>query len=182
MNLPSDRDELRSRWEAGERFEFYFFYGHKKPETGVDQSCLSQWFEAGFEIDGVHYPTSEHWMMAEKARLFGDDAMLKAILEAPDPKSAKAFGRKVQEFDQDVWVAERVAIVTRGNDAKFEQNLELREFLESTKGTILVEAAGRDVIWGIGLGKNNEKAQDPATWRGRNLLGFVLTDVRDRLV
>ena len=96
MNYPKDRDELRQRWEAGERFKFYFFYGHKQPESGVDASCLSQWFDAGFEVDDQHYATAEHWMMAEKARLFKDAEMLEAILAAPDPKSAKAFGRKVK--------------------------------------------------------------------------------------
>ncbi|MDB2685898.1 NADAR family protein [Mariniblastus sp.] len=179
MNYPKDREHLRQRWDSGERFHFYFFYGHKKPVSGVDSSCFSQWFEAGFDVDGHRYPTAEHWMMAEKARLFNDEEMLKEILAAPDPKSAKAFGRKVEGFEQDVWNANRVDIVTRGNVAKFEQNPELGEFLQSTGGTILVEAAGRDVIWGIGLGKSNEKAQDPRTWRGRNLLGFVLTEVRE---
>ena len=72
-------------------------------------------------------------------------------------------------------------IVTAGNVAKFEQNPLLGDFLRSTGETILVEAAGRDVIWGIGLGKANEKAQDPRTWRGRNLLGFALTEVRRKI-
>ena len=112
--------------------------------------------------------------------LNSDNVEVKIRLNGIDtPESEQAFGTK--STDQDVWVAKRVAIVTHGNDAKFEQNLELREFLESTKGTILVEAAGRDVIWGIGLGKNNEKSQTPVSWRGRNLLGFVLTDVRERV-
>jgi len=89
-----------------------------------------------------------------------------------------AFGRKVKGFDQEKWNAERFDIVYRGNVAKFDQNEELGEFLGSTYGTILVEAAGRDTIWGIGLGQSNPKAKDPGTWRGRNLLGFVLTKVR----
>ena len=89
------------------------------------------------------------------------------------------MGRKVRGFKQDVWESKRVEIVTKGNLAKFEQDDDLREFLQSTSGTILVEAAGRDVIWGIGLGGSNPKAQDPRTWRGRNLLGFVLTHVRE---
>lgn len=37
------------------------------------------------------------------------------------------------------------------------------------------------MIWGIGLRASNPKAQGPRKWRGRNLLGFVLTDVRERL-
>lgn len=179
MNLPLNRDELRERWETGERFDFYFFYGHKPPATGVDASCLSQWFESGFTIDDIYYPTAEHWMMAEKARLFDDPYHLDQIIAAPDPRTAKAFGRKVRGFDQEKWNAERFDIVYRGNVAKFDQDEELGEFLGSTYGTILVEAAGRDVIWGIGLGQNNPKAQNPITWRGRNLLGFVLTKVRE---
>ena len=55
MELPLNRDELRQRWEAGERFDFYFFYGHKPPATGVNASCLSQWFEAGFTINDIYY-------------------------------------------------------------------------------------------------------------------------------
>lgn len=50
-----------------------------------------------------------------------------------------------------------------------------------TSNVILVEAAGRDTIWGIGLGKQNPKSSDPFTWRGLNLLGFVLTAVRDEI-
>ena len=118
---------------------------------------MSQWFESEFTVDDCRYPTAEHWMMAEKARLFSDDEMLAEILAAPDPKSAKAFGRKVTGFVQEIWNANRVDIVTRGNIAKFEQNADMGEFLKSTGETILVEAAGRDVIWGIGLEKANEK-------------------------
>ena len=105
MNLPLNRDELRERWETGERFDFYFFYGHKPPATGVDASCLSQWFESGFTIDDIYYPTAEHWMMAEKAWLFDDPYHLDQIIAAPDPRTAKAFGRKVRGFDQEKWNA-----------------------------------------------------------------------------
>jgi len=38
-----------------------------------------------------------------------------------------------------------------------------------------------DTIWGIGLGKDNEKAQNIAMWRGKNLLGFALMEVRDEI-
>ena len=55
------------------------------------------------------------------------------------------------------------------------------EFLLSTGNAILVEAAPRDLIWGIGLGDHNERARDPAQWRGRNMLGFALVEVRERL-
>ena len=213
MDLPTNRDELRTRWQNGERFAFLFFYGHKAPEKGVDDSCFSQWFARAFEVDGVSYATAEHWMMAEKARLFRDQEMLIEILNSDTPKEAKAFGRKVRDFDPAIWDQHKFEIVCRGNYEKFTQHEDLKNYLlatskylspdtstndnkgdlvkekpagykfASSKSTrvILVEAAGRDVIWGIGLGKNNPKSQSPMTWRGRNLLGFALTQVREQL-
>lgn len=136
--FPNDRDTLRHAWNAGKRFEFYFFYGHKPPTNGVDASCFSQWFYRSFEVDGCQYPTAEHWMMAEKARLFDDLEQLNNIHGTDSPKEAKAFGRKVQGFDKDVWDANKVRIVAEGNLAKFEQNDDLNQFLQSTTGTILV--------------------------------------------
>ena len=116
--------------------------------------------------------------MAGKASLFDDEEMLQEILVAPNPKS---LGRKVRNFDKDVWDSNCIEIVKQGNIAKFKQNLAHHDLLKSTAGTILVEAAPRDRIWGIGMGSANKKAQDPLQWRGRNLLGFVLTEVRDSI-
>ena len=65
---------------------------------------------------------------------------------------------------------------------QFSQNPQLRRELLATEGTVLAEANPRDTIWGIGLGASNPKAQTKRTWRGRNLLGYTLTRVRDRLI
>jgi predicted NAD-dependent protein-ADP-ribosyltransferase YbiA (DUF1768 family) len=60
--------------------------------------CFSQWYGAPFEVDGIRYPTSEHYMMAEKARLFGDAENRARILEAGSPGAAKAVGLKLLGF------------------------------------------------------------------------------------
>lgn len=179
---PDDIESLVSRWNSGERFEFTYFYGHKPPMTGVDASCFSQWFERRFTIEGDSYATAEHWMMAEKARLFGDSDTLAKIIAAPDPGRAKALGRKVRGFEAAKWDVRKRDAVFIGNFAKFSQHTDILDYLLSTRGTVLVEASPRDAIWGIGLAANNSAASDPTKWRGSNLLGFVLTAVREKLL
>ena len=121
-------------------------------------------------------------MMAEKARLFNDTDMLEHIMRAVSPNEMKAYGRAVQNFENSVWESQRYQIVKKANIAKFSQNSELLRYLLGTGDRILVEASPRDRIWGIGMGGSNPDAENPMKWRGRNLLGFALTEVRDELL
>jgi ribA/ribD-fused uncharacterized protein len=167
---------------SGMRPEFVFFWGHTPKAQGqVDQSCLSNWFSAKFSVAGIEYPTTEHFMMAEKARLFGDEAIRTQIFEAGSPDEAKSLGRKVSGFDDATWREHRFGIVVTGNHAKFAQNSELGDFLRNTGSKVLVEASPYDRIWGIGMRKDNEHVENPLLWNGLNLLGFALMEVRHRL-
>lgn len=167
---------------AGEPLSFLFFWGHKRAKDGkISKSCLSQWWPDTFEDDDITYKTAEHYMMAEKARLFKDDQHLQAILEAEDPGKAKQLGRKVKGFDQQVWMDHRFDIVVKGNLLKFSQNEHLKEFLVNTGNRILVEASPTDRIWGIGMQQGEPGIEAPKKWNGLNLLGFALMEVRDEL-
>lgn len=178
MNL----QELQHAVRAGQRFEYLCFWGHQPRDDGtIGASCLSQWFEAAFTVDGVEYRTAEHFMMAEKARLFGDLATRDRVLAASTPAEAKQLGREVTPWDQDTWAAHRFEIVVRASIGKFASNASLRDFLLATGDRILVEASPRDRIWGIGMGKNNPAAENPLEWRGLNLLGFALMQARSQL-
>ena len=166
----------------GSGLDFVFFWGHQPPKDGVvGPSCMSQWWPAPFSVDGIAYPTAEHFMMAGKARLFGDVEVEERVLAASTPKQAKALGREVRPFDGARWEEARMEIVVRGNLAKFEQNPQLRRYLEGTGDAVLVEASPVDRIWGIGLAEDDPRARRPREWRGLNLLGFALMDVRERL-
>jgi len=167
---------------GGRRPELFLFWGHRPLPNGIiGKSCLSQWWPARFCVEGVTYPTAEHFMMAEKARLFGDESTRARILTTRHPKTAKELGREVRHFKQNVWHKERFHIVVRGNLAKFEQNRDLGAYLLSTGDKVLVEASPYDDIWGIGLAADDQRAKNPAQWRGLNLLGFALMEVRQIL-
>jgi ribA/ribD-fused uncharacterized protein len=176
-----DRTALIAAFERGERPRFLFFWGHTPKGRTVGPWVLSNWFPSPFVIDGVTYETNEHWMMAEKARLFGDTVARGRVMKAPSPGEAKAIGREVRQFDDDVWDAARFGIVARGCEAKFAADAALRDYLLQTGDAVLVEASPRDRVWGIGLGASSADANDPRTWRGENLLGFALMEARARL-
>ena len=182
MAPPRDVEDLKALVAAGYRLDFLFFWGHTPKQPGVvGQECLSQWFPVGFELEGERFRTAEHYMMWSKARLFGDDAIARQVLAAATPAEAKKLGRAVSNFDEQAWRQQRFEIVTRASVAKFSQNPELGDFLRGTGRRVLVEASPRDCIWGIGLGAKNERAQNPAQWRGLNLLGFALMQARAKL-
>lgn len=177
-----DRTSLIARVEAGESFEYVFFWGHRQRRDGeADASCLSQWFPAAFVIDGVRYSTAEHWMMAEKARLFEDAETRAKILAAATPDEAKKLGRRVRGYDDEAWASARFDVVVRGSIAKFDQHPKLGAFLRATGSKVLVEASPHDRIWGIGLARQDERVRDPRRWEGENLLGFALMIARDEL-
>ncbi|MGW3625592.1 NADAR family protein [Streptomyces sp. NPDC000880] len=175
-------EELIRQVSSDRRIKYLFFWGHAPRRDGsIGASCLSQWWPSPFVVDDVRYATAEHWMMAGKARLFGDAAAERQALDAGSPAAAKRAGRLVRGFDDAIWERERSAIVRAGSVHKFGQNAELRDFLLATGDRVLVEASPLDRVWGIGLAADDERAQDPTLWRGLNLLGFALMEAREEL-
>jgi ribA/ribD-fused uncharacterized protein len=154
--------------------EYTFFF--------TDKSPFSQWYPCRFVVDGNTFTCAEQFMMHGKAVLFRDAESAAKILAADHPRTHKAIGRKVKGFDDATWKREREAIVMAGSRAKFTQNGDLRDKLLATRGTTLVEASPYDRIWGIGLAATDPRALDANQWRGQNLLGKILTALREELL
>lgn len=175
-------ESLVSEVRAGSRVKYLHFWGHRpRPDGTIGASCLSQWWPSPFVVDGKHYATAEHWMMAGKARLFGDERAEERVLSAAHPAEAKKAGRLVRGFDEAIWERERFRVVVEGSVHKFASDDALRAFLLGTGDRVLVEASPLDRVWGIGLAATDEAASDPERWRGLNLLGFALMEARAEL-
>jgi len=173
--------QTRKAFDTGHSLKYVFFWGHTQKPGQVTKTCFSQWYDSPFTVDGTTFKTAEHWMMAEKARVFKDDEMYAQIIASNNPGHAKKLGRKVRNFDNAIWNAHKYQIVVTGNIHKFSQHPSFAEFLLNTHSRILVEASPYDRIWGIGLSKSAKNIENPHTWRGQNLLGFALMEVRDIL-
>lgn len=130
------------------------------------------------EIEGVKYPTVEHYFQAMKAKAFNDVEIYEKIVKAKTAKAAKALGKKVKNFVTEVWDAKRDLIMETGLRAKFVQHPELRKELMETEDKVIGEADPRDTYWGIGTSMDLEKAKSPSKWRGQNKLGKMLMNLR----
>lgn len=151
--------------------KYVFFWG----------SILSNWYTCEFEYKGIKFHNSEQAFMWEKAMFFGDEETAAKILKTPNPRENKRLGRTVKNFDRDMWLKRGYDVMREVCFQKFSQNEELKTTLLSTGDKIIVEASPEDVIWGIGLYHNNDDVLDESKWKGLNLLGKALGEVREAL-
>lgn len=182
MKMKYNKEQLLNQRLTLTRDDFVFFWGHEDRGKGLTKVCLSQWYQCPFVVEGQYYNCAEQYMMAEKARIFGDEEIRQQILAEYSQMAMKKLGRKVRNYDDEIWKEKRFDVVVKGNIAKFSQNEKLLDFLLSTDDKILVEASPKDTVWGIGLDESSPEAIQPRKWIGENLLGFALMEVRDILL
>jgi ribA/ribD-fused uncharacterized protein len=151
---------------------YYFFWKHR----------LSQWHKVDFVVDMVIYNCCEQYMMCQKALLFGDKETAKLVMENTNPADHQSLGRGIKGFSQKSWDDNKERIVYDGNKARFSQSKECAKLLFSTYPKVLVEASPYDKIWGVGLSQTDPRILNEYTWKGQNLLGKILTKVRDELM
>lgn len=150
----------------------------------------SNFFRAPFDYTSMFFGETNHFFcteqafMHEKALCFGDLATARKILSAMTPMAAKELGRQVKPFDTDEWEKHRYKVMLAVNLEKYRQNPEVaRKLLDKRfDGRTFVEASPIDGIWGIRLPMGAPGIDDESNWRGRNLLGKAITDVRDILI
>lgn len=136
-----------------------------------EQKTVTSWYETRFaEVLESRIRQSWHGIATEQQ-----------ILMTESPKEHKRLGRAVSGFDDSVWNEARCEIVRSANIAKFSQNPELKKLLLETGDRAFVEASPFDKIWGIGLTANKPAAYDRTRWKGLNLLGDILNEVRNTL-
>jgi predicted NAD-dependent protein-ADP-ribosyltransferase YbiA (DUF1768 family) len=81
MVIHYDISWLKARSKKGDALKYIFFWGHARVKNeAVGKSCFSQWYPASFIVEGITYKTAEHWMMAQKALLFGDSIIFQKIV------------------------------------------------------------------------------------------------------
>ena len=162
------------------------FYG--ADESKGEYRYMSNMFVAPFEVDGVTFPTVEHYFQWSKAMMFEgkDSESAKKMLKPPrnkeftEAKSVKSLGKKVKDFSAATWDDAKDQIMEKGVRAKFVNPKHgLLEKLLATGDRQIGEANPRDKYWGIGTSSETADAKDPKKWKGKNMLGVILMKLRN---
>jgi ribA/ribD-fused uncharacterized protein len=190
-STPSDDQASPAKEEAP-----LFFY---MPDTKWGEFC--QWYPCTFTVtkgdiaallgtqgsfagsseaeEGLTFNCAEQFMMYCKAGRFRDADSQARILAATSPKEQKALGKAVGGFRDEAWDPVKSDVVAAGNIAKFGQNRHLQNVLLGTGDRLLVEAASRDRVWGIGYAEKHAM-RFRKHW-GENRLGRALMEAREHL-
>ena len=119
--------------------------------------------------------------MYYKARVFGDSQSAREIMDSLEARDMKRLGSRIRLFNTAKWRRVSILVMTIGNMAKFAQNAELRRYLFETGNSVLVEASPDDIYWGVGVSVDSASIRDVKNWPGKNVLGRILTRVREVL-
>ena len=141
-----------------------------------DEDPFSNFYKSPFVYKGYTLLYSEQAFMLEKALLF-DKSKVATIVNAKSPKEAKAAGRSVRNYNDKIWSEKRYQIMVNVLKEKFRKP-ELQEILLATGNKCLVEGSPFDKIWGVGIAFDDDRILDEQNWRGQNLLGKALEEVR----
>ena len=182
---------LKNELALGRITDYFGFFGTKK-ESEFNKSFSNFYYSPMvttlYNGESYTFGCNEQYFMYRKAIEFKDyiiaDKMLQPNL---NPFTYKKLGRQVKDYDENHWNSVRYAIMYEGLKLKYSQNPTIAEYLLSTEDKIIVEASPYDGVWGVKLGlttitgARSNLWKFPKQWKGNNLLGFALMELRDEL-
>ena len=145
-------------------------------------SPLSNHYPSPFELDGMTFNCNEQYVMYKKAIKFGDNATAQKIMEEKSPAVQKELGKRVANFNKNVWESVQEVIFVRGLRAKFAQNPHCAAVLRATGDKRIYEASPYDGIYGVGLSVFSKDIWDESKHKGLNWMGAWLEMVRSEVM
>lgn len=139
-----------------------YFYKVSEP-----YGYLSNFSPHPIYIDGLTWPTVEHYYQAQKFVTSQCEEIIPLIHRAPTPQEAAALGRDPCRILRPDWEQTKYNIMRQAVLTKFITHKDIQALLIATCDEIIVEDSPRDYYWGCGADKT-----------GQNQLGKILMSVR----
>ena len=141
-----------------------YFYSARDEPFG----CFSNFSAHGFMLDGVYWPTSEHYFQAQK---FAGTEHEETVRNANTPSMAAKLGRSRSLPLRGDWETVKDDVMRAALRAKFDQYPKLKALLLSTGDAELIEHTRNDSYWA-----------DGGDGTGKNRLGYLLMELRAELI
>ncbi|MFM7364331.1 MAG: NADAR family protein [Cuspidothrix sp.] len=132
--------------------------------------CFSNFSPHGIEMEGIYWPTVEHYYQGQKFVGTTDASIIHLIHIAPTPEEAAALGRCPSRRLRPDWELVKTQVMRVGVLQKFITHPDIREILLITGDEMLIENSPIDYFWGCG-----------ANHTGENHLGKILMSVRGEI-
>ena len=144
-------------------------------------SMLSNHYACEFKVKGQKFSNMEQYLFCALSDLFGDAETKTLIEQETNPVKIKSLGKKIRNFNLEIWNSRINGVLQKGLLEKFKQNPLLLSELLATGESVIVEANRFDSKYGIGLSLTDTDVWRPEKWRGDNRMGQALMDVRSQL-
>jgi ribA/ribD-fused uncharacterized protein len=190
-------DDLSSRWsKLTWKHHVIAFKGSEERQNATPLRCFSNFYDeetfifelpAGICAPGMHIADQDHFIRCDfsekaimlcKAAAMGDALSYKQIVVAQTPQEAKKLGETVADFDVALWDSVVCSVAYEVVRQKFTKVPALQTVLLETGDSLIAEATRGDKVWGIGIDKGRPETLQPSQWRGSNVLGWALMEVR----
>lgn len=144
-------------------------------------SKFSNHYQCRFTWDNKEFSSVEQYLAFRRAGMAGRKDLSNQVMRTQDPADAKRIMNTLRQAKSEpTWVEQRKDILFSGLMAKYSQNEHLMNYLLKSEERKLGEAS-TDTTWGIGLSLTDHSVLNPTMWRGENLQGITLMEVRKEL-
>jgi ribA/ribD-fused uncharacterized protein len=131
-------------------------------------------------IQGQSYTCNEQYFQQQKAVLFDDQQVAEQIMRESSPYEMMKLAKTIKNYKHSVWLQHVENTLFTANQAKYSQNQSAKAALLATGNKVLGEASSNK-LYGTGIGLFSKDTTDCSKWTGKNLMGKILSDIRDRL-
>lgn len=135
-------------------------------------------------LRSVTYHSAKQALAAELAKVFSDDEGFRRVMDAESPAEVSYTMEQAMEEKKEVtpetWAANTKRFLYEIHQAKFDQYPELQGRLLSTGDALLAFYQPGDELLGIGIPTDDVHAKNPIYWKGQNLLGSILMEIRGK--
>jgi ribA/ribD-fused uncharacterized protein len=176
----SEKEEAESMEEPVSRQRSIIFAAKPTGQYGF----LSSFYANPFEYKNVEYPTAYHAMMSLIAHKFGDDEKAEEIRSTEDPADIDLTWDKLEGVTHKAWELQLESLIIKVNRAKFVKDPGLAAKLLKTGDARIAAVPPEnetDPFQGIGLTEENPDAKKKSKWKGKNVFGLALEQIREEL-